>query len=93
MSAIAELTPKKKAGRGRTSLSLGSQGDHVETENLFQPSKQYAVCVYSFFSPSPAFASPLACLSCIYFSQYPLTGELARRLEHDVCVCELQAVS
>ena len=28
----------------------------------------------------PAFASPLACLSGVYFSQYPPNGELARRL-------------
>ena len=52
MSAIAELTPKKKTGRGRKSLSpsvrdnchlcvkFGSQGDHIATENLFQPSKK-----------------------------------------------------
>ena len=54
MSAIAELTPKKKTGRGRKSLSLsvrdncqtglcfksGSQGDHIGTEIFFQPSKQ-----------------------------------------------------
>ena len=44
MSAIAELTPKKKTGRGRKSLSppvrdnchlcvkFGSQGDHIGTE-------------------------------------------------------------
>ena len=53
MSMIAELTPKKKTGSGRKSLSpsvrdncrlcvkFGSQGDHVGSENLFQPpSKQ-----------------------------------------------------
>ena len=52
MSAIAELTPKKKTGRGRKSLSpavrdncrlcvnFGSRGDHIGPENLFQPSKQ-----------------------------------------------------
>ena len=28
----------------------------------------------------PAFASPLACLSRDYFSQYPPNGKLARRL-------------
>ena len=28
----------------------------------------------------PAFTSPLACLSGVYFSQYPPSGELARRL-------------
>ena len=27
-----------------------------------------------------AFVSPLACLSCVYFSRYPPNGELARRL-------------
>ena len=32
-------------------------------------------------SPSPAFESPLACLSCVYFSRYPPKGELARRLK------------
>ena len=31
---------------------------------------------------SPAFASPLACLSRVYFSQYLPNGELARRLWH-----------
>ena len=54
MSAIAELTSKKKTGRGRKSISLsvrdngrfglcvkfGSQGDHIGTENLFQLSNQ-----------------------------------------------------
>ena len=53
MSAIAELTLRKKTGRGRKSLSpsvrdncrlcvkFGSQGDQIGTENLqFQPSKQ-----------------------------------------------------
>ena len=52
MSTIAELTSKKKTGRGRKSLSpsvkdnfclcvkFGSKGDHTETENLFQPPKQ-----------------------------------------------------
>ena len=52
MSAIAELTSKKKTGRGRKSLSpsvrdncrlcvkFGSQEDHIATENLFQPSQQ-----------------------------------------------------
>ena len=28
----------------------------------------------------PVFASPLACLSRVYFSRYPQNGELARRL-------------
>ena len=54
---------------------------------------QCSMCVLIFLPRPPAFTSPLACLSCIYFSRYPLIGELARRLEHDVCVCELQAVS
>ena len=31
-------------------------------------------------SPAPAFASPLACLSRVYFSRYPTNVELARRL-------------
>ena len=30
--------------------------------------------------PPPAVASPLACLSRVYFSRYPPNGELARRL-------------
>ena len=30
--------------------------------------------------PLPAVASPLACLSRVYFSRYPPNGELARRL-------------
>ena len=50
--AIAELTPKKKTGRGRKLLSpsvrdncrlcikFGSHGDRIRTENLFQPSIQ-----------------------------------------------------
>ena len=33
-----------------------------------------------FSSPPPAVASPLACLSRVYFSRYPPNGELARRL-------------
>ena len=53
MSAITELAPRKKTGRGRKSLSpsvrdncrlcvkFGSQRDQIGTENLqFQPSKQ-----------------------------------------------------
>ena len=53
MSAIAELTPRKKTNRGKKSLSpsvrdncrlcvkFDSQGDQIGTENLqFQPSKQ-----------------------------------------------------
>ena len=52
MSSIAELTSKKKTDKGRKSLSpsvkenfhlrvkFGSKGDHIGTQNLFQPSKQ-----------------------------------------------------
>ena len=52
MSSIAELTSKKKTGKGRKLLSpsvkenfhlcvkFGSKGDHAGTQNLFQPSKQ-----------------------------------------------------
>ena len=52
MSSIAELTSKKKTGKGRKSLSpsvkenfhlrvkFGSKGDHTGTQNLFQLSKQ-----------------------------------------------------
>ena len=52
MSSIAELTLKKKTGKGRKSLSpsvkenfhlrvkFGSKGDDTGTQNLFQPSKQ-----------------------------------------------------
>ena len=40
---------------------------------------------FSFVSPAPppppAFASPLACLSRVYFSRFFSNGELARRLD------------
>ena len=34
----------------------------------------------SFLSPVPVFASPLVCLSRIYFSRYPPNGKFACRL-------------
>ena len=47
---------------------------------------QCSMCVLIFLPRAPAFTFPLACLSCIHFSWYPLIEELARKLQHNVCV-------
>ena len=43
----------------------------------------FSHCICIFYSPPPAVASPLACLSRVYFSRYPPNGELVRRLDKE----------
>ena len=73
---------KVQAVCGKFTFYVAVVGEKIACEQalLFGRAKRAASERRSREGPAPAVASPLACLSRVYFSRYPPNGELARRL-------------